>query len=89
MRSKMRLQVVWSTRACHETLIQVTSTPSSKRIAVGAGPVGLPAATTAAERGHRVTLFDAATEIGGQFNLAKRIQGRRSLTKRFVISTAS
>jgi 2,4-dienoyl-CoA reductase (NADPH2) len=30
----------------------------------------------AAERGHRVTLFDAAAEIGGQFNLAKRIPGK-------------
>ncbi len=43
---------------------------------VGAGPAGLAAATTAAERGHAVTLFDGAAEIGGQFNLAKRIPGK-------------
>ena len=43
---------------------------------VGAGPAGLACATTAAERGHRVVLFDAANEIGGQFNLAKRIPGK-------------
>jgi 2,4-dienoyl-CoA reductase (NADPH2) len=48
-----------------------------KRIAVvGAGPAGLAAATTLAERGHAVTLFDAAHEIGGQFNMAKRIPGK-------------
>jgi 2,4-dienoyl-CoA reductase (NADPH2) len=43
---------------------------------VGAGPAGLACATVAAERGHRVTLFDAADEIGGQFNYAKRIPGK-------------
>jgi len=48
-----------------------------KRIAVvGAGPAGLACATTAAEAGHHVTLFDAAAEIGGQFNLARRIPGK-------------
>jgi 2,4-dienoyl-CoA reductase (NADPH2) len=50
---------------------------TKKRIAVvGAGPAGLAAATTLAERGHAVTLFDAAAEIGGQFNMAKRIPGK-------------
>ena len=53
-----------------------------KRIAVvGAGPAGMAAATTAAERGHAVTLFDAADEIGGQFNLAKRIPGKEDFAE--------
>ena len=43
---------------------------------VGAGPAGLAAATVAAERGHQVTLFDSASEIGGQFNVAKRVPGK-------------
>jgi 2,4-dienoyl-CoA reductase (NADPH2) len=64
-------------RACHETELVIAKTNAPKRIAVvGAGPAGLACATTTAERGHRVTLFDAANEIGGQFNLAKRIPGK-------------
>ncbi len=64
-------------RACHETELNYTPTPSKKNIAVvGAGPAGLAAATVAAEGGHAVTLFEADKEIGGQFNIAKQIPGK-------------
>ncbi len=64
-------------RACAETELIYMRTTSPKTVAVvGAGPAGMAAATVAAARGHRVTLFDAAAEIGGQFNLAKRIPGK-------------
>jgi 2,4-dienoyl-CoA reductase (NADPH2) len=64
-------------RACHETEIVLVPAPRKKRLAVvGAGPAGLAAATTLAERGHEVHLFDAAAQIGGQFNMARRIPGK-------------
>ncbi|MDV3504829.1 NADPH-dependent 2,4-dienoyl-CoA reductase [Marinobacter sp. M-5] len=64
-------------RACHETELTYVKTAAPKNIAVvGAGPAGLAFATVAAERGHQVTLFDAGSEIGGQFNVAKRIPGK-------------
>jgi len=64
-------------RACHETELNIIATDKPKKLAVvGAGPAGLAFATTAAQRGHDVTLFDAAEEIGGQFNIAKRIPGK-------------
>ena len=64
-------------RACHETELNYIPTTTVKKIAVvGAGPAGLAAATVAAERGHQVTLFDSASEIGGQFNIAKLIPGK-------------
>jgi len=64
-------------RACAETELNYLPTAAPQHIAVvGAGPAGLACATVAAGRGHRVTLFDAASEIGGQFNLAKRIPGK-------------
>jgi 2,4-dienoyl-CoA reductase (NADPH2) len=64
-------------RACHETLMIDSPAPSNERIAVvGAGPAGLAFATEAAKRGFDVTLFDAASEIGGQFNVAKQVPGK-------------
>ena len=64
-------------RACHETILNYNSTKVKKKIAVvGAGPAGLATATVAAQRGHEVYLYDAAAEIGGQFNMAKQIPGK-------------
>ncbi|MGB7319571.1 MAG: NADPH-dependent 2,4-dienoyl-CoA reductase [Planktotalea sp.] len=64
-------------RACHETELVIAPTSAAKKIAVvGAGPAGLSAAITAAERGHHVTLFDRANEIGGQLNMAKQVPGK-------------
>ncbi|WP_071674214.1 NADPH-dependent 2,4-dienoyl-CoA reductase [Nioella nitratireducens] len=64
-------------RACHETELVVTPTDTPKRIAVvGAGPAGLSTAITAAERGHDVSLFDAAGDIGGQLNMARKVPGK-------------
>jgi len=64
-------------RACRETILNYKPSTQSKNLAVvGAGPSGLAYATVAAQRGHTVTLFDSAAEIGGQFNLAKRIPGK-------------
>ncbi|HEY1843588.1 MAG TPA: NADPH-dependent 2,4-dienoyl-CoA reductase [Buttiauxella sp.] len=64
-------------RACHETKMPIVPAPRRKNLAVvGAGPAGLAFAVNAAARGHQVTLFDAAAEIGGQFNIAKQIPGK-------------
>ena len=69
-------------RACHETELVIGPAAASKKIAVvGAGPAGLAFATTAAERGHDVTLFEASDVIGGQFNLAKRIPGKEEFAE--------
>jgi 2,4-dienoyl-CoA reductase (NADPH2) len=64
-------------RACHETELNYHPTSNQKKVAVvGAGPAGLSAATVAAQRGHEVHLYEAGSEIGGQFNMAKRIPGK-------------
>ncbi|MFJ8849943.1 FAD-dependent oxidoreductase [Streptomyces sp. NPDC102437] len=64
-------------RACHETELTLSPTRTVKRVAVvGAGPAGLACAVSASERGHEVTLFDAAEEIGGQLNVARKVPGK-------------
>ncbi|AXV33252.1 NADPH-dependent 2,4-dienoyl-CoA reductase [Aeromonas hydrophila] len=64
-------------RACFETELTFGRVPQPKKLAVvGAGPAGLAFACYAAERGHQVSLFDQASEIGGQFNFAKQIPGK-------------
>ncbi|MFB7559717.1 NADPH-dependent 2,4-dienoyl-CoA reductase [Streptomyces brevispora] len=69
-------------RACHETELTLSPTRTRKRVAVvGAGPAGLACAVTAAERGHAVTLFDAADEIGGQLNVARRVPGKEEFNE--------
>ncbi|MBR8233501.1 NADPH-dependent 2,4-dienoyl-CoA reductase [Burkholderia sp. AU42008] len=69
-------------RACHETELVIQPAPRRKRIAVvGAGPAGLGFAVTAAERGHAVTLYEAGDEIGGQFNVAKKVPGKEEFNE--------
>ena len=69
-------------RAGHETQWTITPAAAVKKIAVvGAGPAGLACATLLAERGHRVDLFEAGDEIGGQFNLARRIPGKEEFAE--------
>ncbi|WP_369244160.1 FAD-dependent oxidoreductase [Streptomyces sp. R41] len=65
-------------RACHETELVLSPTRLRKRVAVvGAGPAGLACAVSAAERGHDVTLYDAAHQIGGQLNVARKVPGKQ------------
>ncbi len=71
-------------RACNETELVLEPTAEAKTVAVvGAGPAGLSTAIAAAQRGHNVTLFDAADKIGGQLNLAKQVPGKEEF-KGFV-----
>jgi len=69
-------------RACHETELNYEPVEAPRYIAVvGAGPAGLACATVAGERGHQVDLFDAADEIGGQFNMARKIPGKEEFSE--------
>ncbi len=69
-------------RACRETLQPLRPAISAKAVAVvGAGPAGLACAVTAAARGHRVTLFEADTAIGGQFRLAREVPGKEEFAE--------
>jgi 2,4-dienoyl-CoA reductase (NADPH2) len=78
----MRASCLVNPRAGHETELVYRKADARRRVAVvGAGPAGLSAATTAAERGHEVTLFDAHDRIGGQFNFALRIPGKEEFAE--------
>ncbi len=69
-------------QACYETILNIESSPRIKNIAVvGAGPAGLSAALTSAQRGHKVVLFEKDSVIGGQFNLAKQIPGKEEFSE--------
>ena len=69
-------------RACRETIMPFTTAAKPKKVAViGAGPAGLACASTAAARGHAVTLFEATGEIGGQFRLARQIPGKEEFAE--------
>jgi len=75
--SRQTASCLLNPRACHETELNYLPTGKVKNLAVvGAGPAGLAFASVAAGRGHKVTLFDSADRIGGQFNMAKRIPGK-------------
>ena len=64
-------------RACFETELTLERTDAPKTVAVvGAGPAGMSTAIAAAQRGHKVTVFDRADEVGGQLNMAKQIPGK-------------
>ena len=72
-----RVTCMVNPRACYETELNFRQTENPKKLAVvGAGPAGMSFATYAAERGHQVTLFDAADKIGGQLNVANQIPGK-------------
>lgn len=74
---RKRASCLVNPRACYETELNYTATKRKKKIAVvGAGPAGLAFATIAAQRGHEVTLYEADRQIGGQFNMAKKIPGK-------------
>ncbi|MBM7073515.1 NADPH-dependent 2,4-dienoyl-CoA reductase [Shewanella sp. 202IG2-18] len=69
-------------RACYETELNITLTTNQKKLAViGAGPAGIAFAMSAKQRGHEVVLFEQKNEIGGQFNLARKIPGKEEFNE--------
>ena len=87
---KKRASCLVNPRACHESELVIKPTVKRKTVCVvGAGPAGLAAATTAAERGHEVTLIDSAHEIGGQFNMAKQVPGKEEFNDCLLYTSPS
>ncbi len=75
--ARQRATCLVNPRACNETELNYIPTHHPGHIAVvGAGPAGMACATVLAQRGHRVTLYEASGQIGGQFNMARRIPGK-------------
>ena len=75
--SQKRASCLVNPAACYETELTFETTNAKKKIAVvGAGPAGLAFSVYAAQRGHKVEIFDRGSEIGGQFNYAKQIPGK-------------
>ncbi|NRB25127.1 FAD-dependent oxidoreductase [Shewanella sp.] len=75
--ARKRATCLVNPRACYETELNFSPAKNKKRIAVmGAGPAGMAFSIYAATRGHDVVLFEAKAEVGGQFNLARKIPGK-------------